>query len=401
MLRPFKHAVVCVAVSVALVVLFGPLASSPLRAGGPPPDYACRSCHAGQTAALPLPSGQTLKLGVDPAALSSSVHGSTLDSPVYCTDCHQDRARYQYPHQPNPAQTRQEFAAGVAQNCRDCHPPIERHNPGHLAAAGNPNLPACTDCHTGGHAMTPAAKLAADRLAFCLACHQTYPNPTVNAVHREVVAGLLPGQTCETCHTGRPVYPADTLCKTCHSLLQGDITLASGDAISLHIEPDAVAGSVHGDHQIQEHRYAPLLCTDCHRQQRLTGFPHDPVTPPDARRFSIEMSSLCRECHPDIFNRQQDSTHAAAVGADPIVYEAHSYPYFFADTNGNGEADADEANYGNRYATWTPRLLQAAYNYQYVAKDPGGFAHNAKYILQILYDSLNDVGDASGMTRPE
>ncbi len=63
--------------------------------------------------------------------------------------------------------------------------------------------------------------------------------------------------------------------------------------------------------------------------------------------------------------------------------------------------DPDETNYGNRYATWTPRLLQAAYNYQYVAKDPGGFAHNAKYILQVLYDSLNDIGDASGMTRPE
>ena len=51
--------------------------------------------------------------------------------------------------------------------------------------------------------------------------------------------------------------------------------------------------------------------------------------------------------------------------------------------------------------TWTPRLLRAAYNYQWATKDPGSFAHNGQYILQTLYDSLEDVGgDVSAMTRP-
>jgi hypothetical protein len=36
-----------------------------------------------------------------------------------------------------------------------------------------------------------------------------------------------------------------------------------------------------------------------------------------------------------------------------------------------------------------------AKNYQWVAKDPGAFAHNGKYILQVLYDSLQDLGPAS------
>jgi hypothetical protein len=84
-----------------------------------------------------------------------------------------------------------------------------------------------------------------------------------------------------------------------------------------------------------------------------------------------------------------------------ILY-ASAYPYWFTDTNGNGEADADEVNYGNQYASWTPRLLRSAYNYQWVAKDPGAFAHNGLYILQVLYDTLEDIGaDVSGMTRPE
>ena len=47
------------------------------------------------------------------------------------------------------------------------------------------------------------------------------------------------------------------------------------------------------------------------------------------------------------------------------------------------------------------QTLLAAYNYQWVAKDPGAFAHNGKYILQILYDSLRDLGaSVSGMVRP-
>jgi hypothetical protein len=83
-----------------------------------------------------------------------------------------------------------------------------------------------------------------------------------------------------------------------------------------------------------------------------------------------------------------DGYAAANEGVDPIVYNSHAYPYFFN--------DAEE-----RYATWTPNLLRAAYNYQYASKDPGGFAHNGQYILLALYDSIEAMGgDMSGMTRP-
>ncbi len=78
----------------------------------------------------------------------------------------------------------------------------------------------------------------------------------------------------------------------------------------------------------------------------------------------------------------------ATDGVSPIVYDSHAYPYFFDDA-------------GERYATWTPDLVRAAYNYQYAQKDPGAFAHNGAYVLQVLYDSLNDMGaDVSAMTRP-
>ncbi len=74
-----------------------------------------------------------------------------------------------------------------------------------------------------------------------------------------------------------------------------------------------------------------------------------------------------------------------------IAYDSHAYPYFFIDTNGNGKADTDEANFANQYNAWTSRLLKAAYNYQVSLKDPGAFAHGGKYIIQLITDSIEDV----------
>ncbi len=95
-------------------------------------------------------------------------------------------------------------------------------------------------------------------------------------------------------------------------------------------------------------------------------------------------------------------SYATTKAGAAIVYSASSYPYFFTDKNGNGKLDTDEATSDNAYATWTPNLVRAAYNYQYAQKDPGKFAHNGQYMIQVLYDSIQAVGgDVSKMTRPE
>lgn len=109
-----------------------------------------------------------------------------------------------------------------------------------------------------------------------------------------------------------------------------------------------------------------------------------------------------------------EAMQAYATGAGaPIVYNALTYPYFFNDTNGNGQADPNESVNANKYVSWTPRLVKAAYNYQLVLKDPGAFAHNAKYVIQLMYDSIedltpdrvaaltrNDVGHFAGSEEP-
>lgn len=97
--------------------------------------------------------------------------------------------------------------------------------------------------------------------------------------------------------------------------------------------------------------------------------------------------------------------YAAEVSGKALVYDAHAYPYFFNDNNANMKVDAGEAIYPNQYRSWTPRLLRSAYNYQYVAKDPGAYAHNPAYVIQLLHDSLESLGekvpvDMEGMVRP-
>ncbi len=161
----------------------------------------------------------------------------------------------------------------------------------------------------------------------------------------------VPGfDTCANCHSPHALTVQETACATCHGEFE-DVT-----AIRM------MAGDYDGDGA----------------QEGVAG---EVATMHEALLAAIQ-------------------AYAADTIGTPIAYSATAYPYWFVDANANGIADPDEAD---GYATWTPRLLRAAYNYQYVAKDPGAFAHNGRYIAQVLYDSLLDVGGegaVAGMTRP-
>ncbi|MEZ4580777.1 MAG: cytochrome c3 family protein [Caldilineaceae bacterium] len=249
-----------------------------------------------------------MPLGVDAAVLDASVHGDHTGVDVYCTDCHRGRERYQYPHQPNPADTLAAFAADVSQNCRQCHPSLESHNPGHLGAEPGTPVPTCADCH-GGHDVVPAGETYADPIGFCLSCHQDFEHPQVDRAHAELVQNMGAGQDCLMCHNGEPVYPADAQCRTCHTLLTGDRELPSGETISLHVDLQELNDSVHGVYQTEAHDYNPLLCTDCHADVQRYGFPHPELTAEDMRGLRMEMDDICQSCHEEIFQKQLDGVH--------------------------------------------------------------------------------------------
>jgi mono/diheme cytochrome c family protein len=166
-----------------------------------------------------------------------------------------------------------------------------------------------------------------------------------------------------------------------------------------HVEEAQNCTQCHNTHGLE---VRVELCADCHgveseedlRTIRESGDDFDGDGDTD-EGLAAEIDTMREALYAALQDNAQNEVGTA------IVYDQQSHPYFFIDTNGNGEADPDEANSDNRYNAWTPRLLKAAYNYQYSTKDPGAFAHNGLYIIQVLYDSLEDLGaDVSTMTRP-
>jgi hypothetical protein len=145
-------------------------------------------------------------------------------------------------------------------------------------------------------------------------------------------------------------------------------------------------------------------CTTCHADVESPKDIRGPMTSKDydgdgdtTEGIYGEVATYIEKLLPAI------QVYARDVAGTPIAYNPARHPYFFIDANDNGVADPDE---GDRFTSWTPRLLQAAYNYQYASKDPGDYAHNGKYIIQTLYDSLASLGqavtvDMAGMERPE
>ena len=100
-------------------------------------------------------------------------------------------------------------------------------------------------------------------------------------------------------------------------------------------------------------------------------------------------------------------TYARNVAGTPIGFTKVAFPYWYADTNGNGRIDPEEVKMSNKYPAYTPRLLQAVYNYTFALRDTGGAYHNGRYILQLLYDSLDSLAasgkagvNMSGKVRP-
>jgi hypothetical protein len=166
------------------------------------------------------------------------------------------------------------------------------------------------------------------------------------------------------------------------------------------------------------------LCTDCHNPHTLLLNPSECAACHPAVSNYGDLRDVRTEGTPD-FDGDGDTTEGIydelstihdmlyraiqtysdeAIG-QPILYGSQ-FPYWYIDTNGNGEADEGEINFGNQYGSWTPRLVKATYNYHLVVEDPGGFMHNARYLIQLMYDTMNDLSDAveidiSGLIRPE
>lgn len=264
----------------------------------------------------------------------------------------------------------------------------------------------------------------------CVVCHQSSAETLASVPFPSGVAvdSLGDGAVCAVCHQGRA---SSDRVNTATLDIEDDAVSAELGFINIHYAAAAASlmgSEARGGYQYEGKIYkgkfthVPNLatCTDCHN-------PH-----------TLEVAQeSCSSCHQNIsqfsdirmspidFDGDGDTTegianpiatlherldvairtYAAEVAGTAIVYYSGSFPYFFTDSDGDGSASGDEAIYPNRYQTWTPRLLRAAYNYQVIAKDKAIYTHNPHYALQLLYDSLENLSeqvdvDMSGLVRP-
>ncbi|MBN1657482.1 MAG: hypothetical protein JXA93_03725 [Anaerolineae bacterium] len=282
--------------------------------------------------------------------------------------------------------------------------------------------------------------------AGCATCHSAEGLPFFMEHGVQIEQPLSNGLTCESCHndlaafttfeTEAVAFPSgaevtledqSNLCLTCHQgrSFGGTVDRATADLpadapaqlrfINIHYFAAGATlfgSEVNGAYQYPDKAYAGRFahvdsynsCVECHNVHALTVNEADctgchPVEAlADIRMGSTdydgdgdtaegiagEVATMTEALYAAI---QTYATGTEGVGA--IEYNAARYPYFFNDA-------------GEQFAAWTPTLLKAAYNYQYVLKDPGAFAHNPEYVIQFLYDSIESLGgDVSGMTRPE
>jgi len=307
----------------------------------------------------------------------------------------------------------EDMPAEVPTSCARCH-----STPGFVDFVGG-------DGSAAGEVNQPAPL---GTVVECGACHNSAASnlSSVTFPSGETIDDLGAEARCMTCHQGRS--SGDDVDEAIASAAVGSDDEVSTNLGFLNIHYYAAAatinaGRVRGGYQYADQvydwrfRHAPTVddCTGC----------HDP--------HSLEVRvDRCNDCHTDVTNVEslKDIRTIASLGQDydgdgdllegiyyeidglrtkllaaivaysteqgsnTICYDDAAYPYWFIDTDQSGSCEPSEANYGNRWQAWTARLLKAAYNFQVASKDPGNFAHNAKYTIQLLHDAITDLNVA-------
>ena len=277
-----------------------------------------------------------------------------------------------------------------------------------VEAAHLPNGMLCTTCHTSpptvlraGSIEFPSGEMAdlGDNSNICMACHQgraaknsidskiagSAGNYSFTNIHYFPAAAIFLGSEVHggyeydgKSYTGRQPFPNhggrfDT-CVECH---MG--TMANRSHNVAHPNKTNCVGC-HGQDISQ-----PYPGGD----PALFSFEHiRPANIPDYDGDGNRGESLKEEIQGlEAALYAQMQAYGFAIGT-PILYDSGSYPYYFKDTNGNGIKDPGETS---QYR-FNANMLKAAYNYHMAIKEPHAFIHNARYVAQLLVDSIQDLG---------
>jgi hypothetical protein len=299
----------------------------------------------------------------------------------------------------------------------------------------------CAKCHStpglrdyiGADGSTPGVVDSEAPLGTTVECDACHSNPENGTVHNHTsvvfpsgaeVTGLGPEALCMECHQGRE--STVSMNSTIAAAGVPDDDTSSSKLRFRNVHYFAAAASqlgtvVMGGYQYAgktyDARFAHILgynaCQTCHNPHSLEveleacHTCHTGVQDPKDIRYlgSLEDydgdGNMTEGIYYEIETLQEilyDAirNYGRNVLGKPIAYDESAYPYFFNDKNDNGIVDDDEADSSNGYSSFSARLLRAAYNLQVAVKDPNSFAHGGKYIIELLYDSTEDLNSMLG-----
>jgi predicted CXXCH cytochrome family protein len=114
-----------------------------------------------------------------------------------------------------------------------------------------------------------------------------------------------------------PQQETEKYCLSCHGNPDLQMTMPSGEQVSLYISPDDLRYSVHSPLGIE--------CEACHTQ--IKTYPHPPMTYQTRREMSLAYYQACQKCHSTNYEKAQDSMHAQMVAAGnpkaPVCTDCH------------------------------------------------------------------------------
>lgn len=296
--------------------------------------------------------------------------------PPVCSTCHSGagfRSLYGFDGS-EPGLPQSPIPVGGVVDCDTCH---------------NPGLPSITQIPLPSgreHPVTGAE-------AACMTCHQ----------------GRASGAALEKAVSGQPddeVNPELRFINPHYSIAAASLLGSAGalgyqypgkqyEARFLHARPVATCISCHEPHALTVAEETCLTCHDTSDSQAIRI----------SRQSYDGSGNLQQGIHVDIAaNRQRlfmlMADYARDIAGTPMIFDPTSHPYFFADHNGDGLADLRDGA-AVAYASWTPRLLKAAYNWKFVGADGGIHVHNPHYALELLFDSAEDLSTGLGRELAE
>lgn len=254
----------------------------------------------------------------------------------------------------------------------------------------------CGTCHNAGLAEITAVRFPSGLMhpvqgveASCMTCHQ---GRTAGVNVREAIAGQDDDATNPELRFINPHYA--TAAATWLGGYGGAGYLYEERDYSgrfFHARPVSTCNSCHEPHTL-EVAFEP--CLTCHQADSPQDIRISRQSYDGSGNTSVGIRSDIQANARLLLETVK--SYAADVAGAPMVYDGTQYPYFFSDANGDGVIDVSE-DQAVAYSAWTPRSLRAAYNWKLVTADPGSYAHNPHYALELLYDSIEDISAPLGI----